>query len=77
MIFRITIGTSTGTITAVRARNVEHAAQVQARRWSRQAIAVRCTGSPGMSGYFAAYRFDRRVQAQNQIGSAFHVRGAA
>ena len=74
MKFHITVQT-TGARFDVRARTYEQAAIVAARRLNgRSATAHRVTGTTGKSGVFGIYRYDRRLMAENRIGSDVHVR---
>ena len=59
----------------VRAGSHEHAAVLAARRlYGRGTLIHRTTGDFGTSGTFAAHCHGSRLQAENQIGSEFHVR---
>jgi hypothetical protein len=70
--YRITIQ-PTGEQRHVWATSVEDAAAIMARVYDRRAVAHRHTGAAGGSGVFAAYRYDRQLQASNAIGSEYHV----
>jgi hypothetical protein len=59
----------------VTAGSHDTAAVIAGRRlYGRTVTVQRVTGVTGKSGVFAAYRYDRKLSASNQIGSEFHVR---
>lgn len=60
----------------VRARDIDHAADIAARRlYGRTRVARRVTGTNGMSGMFQAYRSEPGG-GLNSVGSTFHVGNA-
>jgi len=60
-----------------RGRTIEEAAEHVARRLHGQrAVARRTTGEPGLSGYFRAYVYDRRLNGLNSVGRPYHMREA-
>ncbi len=63
-----------GDVFRVRANTYEEAAQRACKRISgRTHEAVRTTGEPNLSGWFACYRYDRKHNASCNTNKRFHV----